>query len=127
MHMKTIARTNLLKTTLSAALVALCFGCASPTGGQPDPAAAAGEEYLRACSQEDWDKAGRLYLGTIPPAVKERFGGAELLAVGKSFERPRQYDGRFVPYQVRFKTGTVIKRQLAMKLSPTGWRVDGGL
>ena len=63
----------------------------------------------------------------MPDGVKQRFGGIALLGVGKSVERPRQYSGRFVPYKVRFKTGTVIKRRLAMKLSPAGWRVDGGL
>jgi len=125
--MKTIARAKLLNTTLSAALAVLYLGCASPTVVQPDPAAAAAAEFLRACSHEHWDKAGRLYLGTIPDGVRQRFGGVELLDVGKSFERPRQYSGRFVPYKVRFRTETVVKRQLAMKGGPGGWRVDGGL
>ena len=127
MRMKTITLSSLLNVTLSAVLVALCFGCASPTVVQPDPAAAAGKEFLQACSQEQWTQAGQFYLGAIPDGVKERLGGIELLYVGKSFERPRQYSGRFVPYKVRFKTGTVVKRRLAMKPGPAGWRVDGGL
>lgn len=127
MRTKTIDRTNFLKKCLSSALLALSFGCASPTGVPPDPAAAAGAEFLRACSQEDWDTAEQLYLGILPQAAKERFGSAELLHVGRSFERPRQYDGRFVPYKVRFKTGAVVNRRLTMKPGPAGWQVDGGL
>jgi hypothetical protein len=127
MRTKTIDRAHFLKTSLSAALLAFCFGCASPTGVPADPAAAAGGEFLRACSQEDWDKVEQFYLGILPQTVKERFGSAELLHVGRSFERPRRYDGRFVPYKVRFKTGAVVNGRLSMKPSPAGWQVDGGL
>ena len=93
---KTIAGTNSLKTILSAALLALCFGCAMP----PDPIAATGGEFLRACCQQDWDKAEPLDSEEIPRAVKERFGGAELaVRLGSDddihSETSRNLDGRF--------------------------------
>jgi hypothetical protein len=115
------------RTGIVCALLSLCFGCAVPEVPQPDPAAAAATAFLQGCSERKWEEAERLYLGAIPEAVKDRFGGLQLLDIGTSFERPRQYDGRFVPYTVRLTTGAVIKKRLAMKAGPAGWWVDGGL
>ena len=115
------------KIGMMAALLSLGLGCAVPEVPQPDPAAAAATVFLQACSEQKWEEAGRLYPGTIPDGVKQRVGGLQLLHVGTSFERPRQYDGRFVPYKVRLTTGAVVQKRLAMKSGPAGWWVDGGL
>ena len=112
---------------LVAMLLGCCFGCATPEVPPSDPAATAAAAFLQACSESKWEEAERLCLGTIPEGVKERFGGLQVRQVGASFERLRAYDGRFVPYQVRLRTGAVIKKRLAMKTSPAGWYVDGGL
>jgi hypothetical protein len=95
---------------------------------QPDGASEAGSRFLRACSEKDWGKAGQLCMDPLPDAVKERFGGIEVIRVGNSHARPHAYEGRFVPYKVRFPDGKVLKRELAMKADAGGkWLVDGGL
>ena len=109
------------------ALIALCVACRTIPESS-NPATEAGRAFLQACGHRDWQEAGHFYREPVPEAIKQWLGGVEIIRVGQSYERIHQYEGRFVPYKIRFADGKVLMRTLAMKSDPAGnWFVDGGL
>ena len=78
------------------------------------------------------ETAGYLDIRSNGPAAicqfKRVFGGLTIVSVGESFTSAA-YSGRFVPYEIRFKSGGVKKHNLALKQDPKSarWYLDGGL
>ncbi len=64
----------------------------------------------------------------VTPRMKKWLGGLEIVSIGKSFKSGR-YPGRFVPYEIKFKSGKTKKFNLAVRNDNRAkrWVVDGGL
>jgi hypothetical protein len=90
----------------------------------------AARTFLEACSRQDWAEAGK-FMSPIPASFKEDRGGLQLLNLGRSFAPVSSVitGARFVPYEIKYQSGTVIKHNLALKRdNRTGrWFVDGGI
>jgi len=89
----------------------------------------AARTFLEACSREDWVEAGKFQ--TITESFKQDRGGLQLISIGKSFTSALSLisGARFVPYEVKYKDGNVVKWNLSLKKDEaTGrWYVDGGI
>ncbi len=89
------------------------------------------KRFFEAWNSEDWKTVDQLMPGfMISPGVEEvknEFGGLTIVSIGKSF-KSGQYPGEFVPYEVRLKSGTVKKMNLALRCDnkEKRWWVDGG-
>jgi RNA polymerase sigma factor (sigma-70 family) len=109
------------------------------TGNTPEEAA---KIFLTACSQNDWDTAGK-YLD--PQFLKKYpnfyfdftnlYGGLELISLGKPFKGRvimfggAEYAGVYVPYEMRLGDGAVKKSQVAIRCDNPEhrWYWDGGM
>ncbi len=92
------------------------------------------QAFFEALGQGDWATVAQL----CPPAapfdqifndrVKAHLGGLTVLSLGKPFAS-RDYAGVYVPYEIRFKDGTVKKFRLAVRRDnpERRWYWDGGL
>jgi hypothetical protein len=93
----------------------------------PEQAARA---FLEACSREDWTEAGK-FNSRLSESFKQDRGGLQLISLGKAFTAAisRINGAQFVPYEIKYKNGEVVKHNLALKKdSRTGrWFVDGGI
>ncbi|HUC84438.1 MAG TPA: sigma-70 family RNA polymerase sigma factor, partial [Candidatus Acidoferrales bacterium] len=112
------------------------------------------QKFLDGCSREDWDAVGKLWPGPLDDRVKTDLGGMEVISLGKPFRarmsiaallksqpslrsQLKRFGNRkdfqgpqvFVPYEIRFKDGTVRKWQLAIRCDNPEhrWYFDGGL
>jgi hypothetical protein len=68
----------------------------------------AARAFLEACAREDWDEAGKFY-SPITPSLKQAYGGLKIVSLGESFTS-KTYPGRFVPYEIKFRTQDVNVR-----------------
>jgi hypothetical protein len=89
------------------------------------------KRFFEAWNSKDWKTVDQLMPGFInSPGVEEvknEFGGLTIVSIGKSF-KSGQYRGEFVPYEVRLKSGTIRKMNLAIRCDnkEKKWWVDGG-
>ena len=92
---------------------------------QPDEVA---REFFESLGRSDWQKAKELGAAWIDsPKAREEFGGLKIISIGKPF-KSGLYPGRFVPYEIRFKSGEVKKHNLAVRNDTPDhqWMYDGG-
>ena len=86
--------------------------------------------FFEACSQKDWDKAGKL-MPYLDDQMKERLGGLKVISIGESISPeqhpgPQAHDlpGRFVPYEIQLSAEEidvrVSDRNAAKRLVLTG-------
>jgi RNA polymerase sigma factor (sigma-70 family) len=121
------------------------------TGKTPVEAA---QSFFDAFSREDWNMAGKFMPQAIDDKFKAAYGGMEVISLGKPFSarinvaallelqpksrseinamgNPKDIPAAqvFVPYEVRFKDGTVKKMQLSIRCDNPEhrWYLDGGL
>lgn len=91
----------------------------------------AAKRFFEAWKNEDWKTVDQLMPGLMNSAdaeqIKQEFGGLTIISIGKSF-KSGQYIGEFVPYEIRFKSGSVKKMNLALRCDNPDkkWVVDGG-
>jgi len=59
--------------------------------------------------------------------VKDQYSGLKVIKIGKAF-KSGLYPGEFVPYEIRLKTGEIVKHNLAVRNDNPNktWIVDGG-
>jgi len=90
----------------------------------PEQAARA---FFEACASQDWVEAGK-FMSPITQRLKDYLGGVEIVSLGQAFTS-KGYRGRFVPYEIKLKSGDTKKHNLAIrKDNPAGrWQVDGGI
>jgi hypothetical protein len=87
--------------------------------------------FFRAWQKEDWKTVDQLMPGFLNSGdfeqVKHEFGGLTILMIGKPF-KSGLFHGEFVPYEVRLKSGSVKKMNLALRCDNKDkkWIVDGG-
>jgi len=132
----------------------------SLTGNTPEQVA---RTFLEACAKEDWTGAAQYWwsdprnkksVPTIPEGLKQRYGGLELISMGRPFKarisiaklielqpearnqfKKNQLNGDFeagsvfVPYEMRLKDGTIRKWQLSIRCDNPEhrWYYDGGM
>jgi RNA polymerase sigma factor (sigma-70 family) len=109
------------------------------TGNTPEEAA---KIFLTACSQNDWDTAGKYldpqFLKKYPDFYSNftnLYGGLELISLGKPFKGRvimfggAEYAGVYVPYEMRLGDGAVKKSQVAIRCDNAEhkWYWDGGM
>ena len=86
----------------------------------------AAQAFFEACAKEDWKEVEKFF-PNLPQEGKNHVSGLRVLRIGESFTS-EGYPGRFVPYEIKLRDGTVQKGNLAMKkLEADRWIVDGGL
>jgi hypothetical protein len=91
----------------------------------PEEAARA---FFEACGREDWTEFAKYWPLPIDDGLKRGFGGIQIISLGQSFTSLVS-SAHFVPYEIKFRDGTVKKWNLALKKDKrTGrWNFDGGL
>ncbi|MGD0017179.1 MAG: zf-HC2 domain-containing protein [Verrucomicrobiia bacterium] len=87
----------------------------------------AARAYFEALGRQDWTEAEKFRRFTVDDQTKQIAGGLEIVSIGTAFT-PKSYPGRFVPYEIKLKSGDVRKGNLALKKDgKTGrWWDDGG-
>jgi len=87
----------------------------------------AARAFFGACAKQDWTEAAK-FVSPVSDGLKQYLGGLELVNLGKAFTS-QSYPGRYVPYEIKLKSGGVKKLNLAVrKDNPAGrWQVDGGI
>lgn len=89
----------------------------------------AARAYFEALSRADWVEAERFRTLPVTERVKQIVVDLEILNLGTAFtSQGYDPDGRFVPYEIKLKSGDVLKHNLALKKDPKTrrWFVDGG-
>jgi len=88
----------------------------------------AARKFFEACGREDWDEVSAFWPLPMDERFKRALGGLTIVSVGESFTSAA-YSGRYVPYEIRLKSGRVQKHNLALKQDPKSarWYWDGGL
>jgi len=87
----------------------------------------AARAFFEACAKEDWNEAGK-FMSPVSKSVKDYLGGLQIVSLGQAFTS-KSYGGRFVPYEIKFKSGKVQKHNLAVRNDNPAhrWQVDGGI
>lgn len=89
------------------------------------------QRFFEAWKNEDWKTVDQLMPGFLSSGdvekVKHEFGGLKIVSIGKSF-KSGQYPGEFIPYEVKLKSGSIKKMNLALRNDNADkkWIVDGG-
>lgn len=88
----------------------------------------AARRFFEACGREDWAEVSAFWPLPMDERFQRVFGGLTIVSVGESFTSAA-YPGRFVPYEIRLKSGGVKKHNLALKhdRQSARWYLDGGL
>ena len=87
----------------------------------------AARAFFDACAKQDWNEAGK-FISPVSQGLKDYFGGLEIVSLGQPFTS-QSYGGRFIPYEIKLKDGTVKKHNLAVRNDNPAhrWQVDGGI
>ena len=90
---------------------------------------AVAKAIFQACADENWEEFLKYY--TRPEADEdwlEMMGGLEIIRIGEPF-KSKDYSGWFVPYEVKLKSGRIMKHNLAVRNDNEEaiWLYDGGL
>ncbi|SPF37122.1 conserved hypothetical protein [Candidatus Sulfopaludibacter sp. SbA4] len=99
------------------------------TGPLPQSPKEAAVMLFDAFSREDWQAALVVFPMTgVDERFKKILGGLQVISIGEPF-RSSAYAGWHVPYEVRLKSGRVLKANLAVRNdnSVGRWVWDGGL
>jgi outer membrane lipoprotein-sorting protein len=83
--------------------------------------------FFEACAKGDWTEAGK-FMSPVNQGLKDYLGGLQVVSLGQAFSS-QNYPGRFVPYEIKLKDGTVKKHNLAVRKDNQAgrWQVDGGI
>ena len=95
---------------------------------QMDPKETA-QAFFEACADENWDEFLKFWSASaVDQRIKDYLGGVEIISIGEPFKSGR-YPGWFVPYQIKFKNGSIKKMNLAVRNDNPAKRyvVDGGI
>ncbi|MCE5302401.1 MAG: hypothetical protein LLF97_04735 [Planctomycetaceae bacterium] len=92
----------------------------------------AARAFFEACAREDWDETMKFMTSPWSSGSKEYYGGLKIVHIGEPFQSARDIGKDvdwFVPYEVKLKSGEVLKHNLAMRkyVSAKRYIVDGGL
>lgn len=87
----------------------------------------AARTFFEACARSDWAEVAK-FDPNMSDRMKQYLGGLEIVSLGEAFTS-KAYPGRFVPYEIKLKSGGVKKHNLAIrKDNPAGrWQFDGGI
>jgi len=90
------------------------------------------ELFFAGMARYDWKLVGEacdFFSSTSEKAkgLKDQFGGLKVIKIGEPF-KSGLYPGEFVPYEIRLKTGEIVKQNLAVRNDNRNktWIVDGG-
>jgi len=90
------------------------------------------ELFFGGMARDDWKLVGEacdFFSSTSEKArsVKNQFSGLKVIKIGEPF-KSGLYPGEFVPYEIRLKTGELVKHNLAVRNDNPNqtWIVDGG-
>ena len=90
----------------------------------------AARAFFEACGKEDWDEAAK-FSSHVDERLKGYLGGLVIVSLGEPFQSQGYVRGKgwFVPYEIKLKSGTVKKHNLAMRKDNPANRyvVDGGI
>ena len=95
---------------------------------QMDPKETA-QAFFEACADENWDEFLKFWSASaVDQRIKDYLGGVEIISIGEPFKSGR-YPGWFVPYEIKFKNGSIKKMNLAVRNDNPAKRyvVDGGI
>jgi len=95
---------------------------------QMDPKETA-QAFFQACADENWDEFLKFWsASSVDQRIKDYLGGIEIISIGEPF-KSGQYSGWFVPYEIKFKNGSIKKMNLAVRNDNPAKRyvVDGGI
>jgi len=95
--------------------------------GQPKELA--DNDFFEACADENWDEFLKFWSASaVDQRIKNYLGGVEIISIGEPFKSGR-YPGWFVPYEIKFKNGSIKKMNLAVRNDNPAKRyvVDGGI
>jgi len=88
--------------------------------------------FFGGMARDDWKLVGEacdFFSSTSEKArsVKNQFSGLKVIKIGEPF-KSGLYPGEFVPYEIRLKTGELVKHNLAVRNDNPNqtWIVDGG-
>lgn len=85
------------------------------------------QAFFQACKDENWDEVLKLDpVSKVPQWLKNKYGGLEIISIGEPFKTD-EYDGWYLPYEIRLKSGRIKKWNLALRYGAKGLQVDGGL
>lgn len=93
----------------------------------------AAKAFFEACGKQDWAEANKFWEGgPMDDRVKQGLGGLTLIHLAEPFQSKTYASpgkGWFVPYEIKFKDGTVKKFNLAVRKDNLANRyvVDGGI
>jgi hypothetical protein len=95
----------------------------------------AAEAFFKACAEKNWEEFLKFW--PFPgddertEQMKELLGGLEIISIGEPFKSNEygEYDGWFVPYEIKLKNGHVKKWNLAVRNDNPAKRYmfDGGI
>ncbi|HZJ74313.1 MAG TPA: hypothetical protein VFC87_05870, partial [Perlabentimonas sp.] len=92
----------------------------------------AAELFFNGLAKKDWSLVAPVLIhyesdGELSGDMKEKFGGLTLLQLGEPF-KSGEYAGEFVPYEIRLKSGKIVRHNLALRNDNPNrvWLVDGG-
>jgi hypothetical protein len=87
----------------------------------------AARAFFESCAKQDWNEAGK-FVSPVSQDLKDYLGGLEIVNLGQPFTS-QSYGGRFIPYEIKLKDGTVKKHNLAVRNDNPAhrWQVDGGI
>ncbi|MHC4436538.1 MAG: hypothetical protein ACYS3S_04205 [Planctomycetota bacterium] len=70
--------------------------------------------FFQACADKDWDELLKFMSDSeVSQEAKNYYGGLEIINIGEPFKTDKYY-GWFVPYEVRLKSGSIKKWNLAV-------------
>lgn len=86
------------------------------------------ELFFKALAAND---AGALkpLAGDSSQILLQYYGGLEVISIGKPYQKPGQYAGWLVPYEIRLKSGELKEFNLAVRNDNPNrqWTIDGGI
>ena len=91
----------------------------------------AAEVFFQACAEGNWQEVLKFRTTSrVDDRLKSYLGGLEIISLGEPFQSEGySRQGWLVPYEIRLKSGQIIKHNLAMRKDNRAKRfiVDGGL
>ncbi len=87
------------------------------------------QAFFEACADENWEEVLKFRTtSAVDQRIKDYLGGVEIISIGEPFKSGR-YPGWFIPYQIKFKNGSIKKMNLAVRNDNPAKRyvVDGGI
>jgi len=88
----------------------------------------AAQAIFAACAAENWDEVSKFEAQShVSNGMKQAWRGLEIILIGDPFQS-EGYGGWYVPYEIKVKSGRVIKHNLALinDNSAKRWVIDGG-